>query len=223
MTERCAVVTGASSGIGKAIYEGLKESASTLGLNSVIGVSRRGPDIKAQLPRDTNDVLDNLKSRCADVRLLVNCAGIMVLGEETYAAPGYIFEVNFWAPYLLTVGLADRLRSGGGCVINIASVSGLVGDPGLPIYAASKAALISLTKSLALKYAPDIRVNAISPGFFRTNLVEGETPKELINQVPMRYEAEPKQLVGTVITMFLNDYMTGANVVVDGGLSCKAS
>jgi NAD(P)-dependent dehydrogenase (short-subunit alcohol dehydrogenase family) len=92
-------------------------------------------------------------------------------------------------------------------------------DPDLPIYAASKAALISLTKSLAKSYAPDVRVNCISPGFFKTNLVDEPTPTELIHTIPMKYEEDAKKITPVVDLIWKSQYMTGANIVIDGGVS----
>jgi 3-oxoacyl-[acyl-carrier protein] reductase len=106
-------------------------------------------------------------------------------------------------------------------VINISSISGLMADVDTPIYGASKAALISLSKTLAVKYAPEVRVNCISPGFFDTNLVPEKTPQELIDPVPLGFEAQPKMILPVVDAILNCPYMTGANIVVDGGLSCK--
>lgn len=108
----------------------------------------------------------------------------------------------------------------GSCIINIASISGMIAEPELPVYAASKAAVLSLTKSLARLYAPRVRVNAISPGFYNTNLVEGPTPPELLEKVPMKYESNPEELYPIVAMIYQTKYMTGANIVVDGGLIC---
>ena len=93
------------------------------------------------------------------------------------------------------------------------------GDPYTPIYAAGKAGIINLTKSLAVRLAPDIRVNCVSPGFFDTNLVQGKTPKQLINQVPMKREAQPKEIIPVIHMLQESSYITGANIVIDGGLS----
>ena len=67
--------------------------------------------------------------------------------------------------------------------------------------------------------APHVRVNCISPGFFNTNLVEGDTPQELIDQVPMLREAQPEEIIPVIDMLQKSTYMTGANIVIDGGLS----
>jgi len=206
-----AVVTGASSGIGQSIYRGLKGLPY---FDRVIGISRSGPD----LAMDVRSVPTDRFFSMAPVLLLVNCAGIMPLDEGGQERD--IFDVNFWGTYNMIKDLEGAFVPGS-CIINMASISGIVNDADIPIYSASKAALISLTKSLAKKYAPNIRVNCISPGFFYpTNLVPEAPPKELTDPIPMQYVAHPDELFPIVEMIFRSRYMTGANIVVDGGLSC---
>jgi short-subunit dehydrogenase len=148
-----AVVTGSSSGIGKAIYEHLKRLEGAA-FDRVLGVSRNGPDITADLT-DLGEI-DELVGRLQthDIGCLVNCAGVLRI-PETEADGFDLFELHFWAPYRLMIGLEEQLlRADSGCVINIASNASVLADPDTPIYAASKAALVSLSKSLAIKWAP---------------------------------------------------------------------
>jgi len=214
-----AIVTGASSGLGKEIYHYLlRDSESpSLGFDSVLGLSRRGPDVCIDLSSlrresDLFSLFPPSRILVPAIDLLVNCAGIMPFHETKE-----IFDVNFWSAYYLSF-LLEKHFSEGACIINISSVSGIMGEPDLPIYAASKAALISLTKSLARRFAPHIRVNCISPGFLKTNLVPGETPQELVHNIPLGYEELPENLCYLVKAVYLTRYMTGANIVVDGGL-----
>ncbi len=219
MYARIAIVTGASSGIGKAIYEELKKDD----FSRVIGVSRRGPDIYADITEDPehlqSKILDELDLKSSRVSLLVNNAGIMPFDV---AQDRRVFDVNFWGAYNMINILADVFAYGA-CVINIASISGVIHEEELPIYSASKAALISLTKSLAKRYAPSVRVNCISPGlFFPTDLVPGEEqpPQWLIDKIPMGKFGNPESLAEIVEMIYSNTYMTGANIIVDGGASC---
>ena len=220
---RTAVVTGASSGIGAMIYSRLQKMTGRY--DRVVGISRRGPDLSFDLgimnTHDYNTIKGQLLGDEDEISLLVNCAGIMPLKEAGHEQ--HIFDVNFWGTYKITMALLPKLIEAKGCVINIASVSGMVAEPDEVIYAVSKAAVISLTKSLAVKLAPSVRVNCISPGFFDTNLVEGPAPPDLIETVPMRYEADVEELWPVALSIISSGYMTGANIVVDGGLSCKAS
>lgn len=212
------VVTGASSGLGKAIYEHLHITG-----RSVISISRRGPDIKADLSNQMGCCAVVAELAEHPIRCLINCAGVLHLGPADDSNADQIFNLNFWAPYILSMGLRDSFISGQSSIINIASVSGMMADPDTPIYGASKAALISLTKSLAIKWAPHVRVNAISPGFFDTNLVPEPTPQHLIDPVPLGFEAHTNMILPAVQMLIDCAYITGANIAVDGGLSCKAA
>lgn len=204
-----ALVTGASSGIGKAIYNGL-----ILHNFLTYGLSRNGPDFSIDVSKLTEDDFDAILNFCEPVNLLVNCAGIMPLDESKRERE--IFDTNFWGTYDLMTKL--HFDSEKAVIINIASVSGMIAEPDVPIYAASKAAVISVTKSLAKKWAPHIRVNSISPGFFETNLAP-DPPKELTSQIPMGRVAKPDEILETVLSIWYSPYMTGTNIVLDGGVS----
>lgn len=204
-------VTGASSGLGRAIYNHF------LG-KGVIGISRHGPDIHVDLstPEGVDSVVRKLSER--PLSCLVNCAGVLHLGSDDALHHRQIFDLNFWTPYYLSTYLQFEM---GASIINMVSVSGLMADPETPVYGASKAALISLTRSLAVKWAPRVRVNAISPGFFDTNLVPEPTPRNLIDPVPMGFEATTEMILPVMDMLLDCPYITGANVVVDGGLSAR--
>lgn len=209
---KTVLVTGASSGLGKAIYEGYKELPGY----KVVGMSREGPDFSVNFEHDPWVYLKEIEH--LDVDVLINCAGFMSL-EEDLDLMNRLFAVNFKAPYVLSEHfLKDNL-----IIINIASVSGMVSDPDTPIYGATKAALISLTSSMAKNYASrGIRVNCISPGFFDTNLVPEPTPQYLLDTIPLgKKEGRPQEMFDVVRFIEQAKYMTGANIVIDGGLTCK--
>lgn len=207
------IITGASSGIGKALYDHYKEYPNKAHPHyDVIGVSRRGPDIELDLSTFTpGGPLRQLDG--AD--LLINAAGIMPLPEHS-ACYHTIMDTNFWAIVSLMRAMTFKR---GACVINIASVSATHPDEHLPIYAASKAAVIAYSKALAKQWAPNIRVNTISPGFYDTNLVEGDLPKDLLETIPMGFEDKPANLVPVVDMIWKHPYITGTDFIIDGGVS----
>jgi NAD(P)-dependent dehydrogenase (short-subunit alcohol dehydrogenase family) len=203
-----AVVTGASSGIGKAIYNHLKISGF-----SVIGMSRRGPDVFVDFRKGLS-FQNSFYSLVPDIKVLVNCAGIW---EDTN--PEIVFNVNFWSTVRLTEIVLPGLALNKGVVINIVSSSAKAALPDNPIYNASKAALLSWTKSMAIRHAQKVRFVAISPGFTRTPMFPED--KELVAKlVPMGYEAQPEDILPVIDMVLDAKYVTGADIAVDGGVSC---
>jgi hypothetical protein len=227
-----AVITGASSGIGLACSQYLMRCG-----HSVIGIARTDPpefegmykhrfefvrmDLADRLNRSI--LIDAIKQKNNTVDLLVNNAGVFHMEEKYPESFHELIRINLEAVYHLCTGFVEKgmLRSGSS-IVNIASVSGIKCEPDSPIYAATKAGVISLTKSFALKWAKfGIRVNAISPGFIgNTNLCEGDAPKELIDTIPMKCEGAPEDIAKMLLELTVSTYMTGANVVIDGGLTC---
>ena len=220
--KRVAVVTGASSGIGKAIAQYYHNEGF-----HVVGIQRHTIGSGTNSPVDTEITEDLSTPEGAEesvimvgkqfdrIDVLVNNAGIMTLDGEG----GEIFIINMCTPILLSNDLLSLLTTAGGHIINIASVSGIIGDTDAPLYSACKAGIINFTRSLAKQLAPNRRVNCISPGFFNTNLVPGRAPKHLIDKVPMKREAQPYEIIPVVDMLQKSPYITGANIVIDGGLS----
>ena len=204
-----AIVTGASSGIGRAIYNWLiSQEVITW------GVSRRGPSLKLDL-MDEQD-RRNLKGEVGQVNTLILNHGIMSFREDIDF--NTLFMTNLYSYWRLLN--MDLVGHGGNIILN-ASVAGVVGDKELTLYAALKAGVINLTKSYAKKLVDNnIRVNCFSCGFFATNLAgEGPTPPALIDEIPMHREAHPIEIIPVIDMLMQTDYMTGRNIIIDGGLS----
>src|SRR5574344_423803 len=112
------------------------------------------------------------------------------------------------------------LKQRSGCIVNLSSVSGIYGNAGQANYAASKAGIIGLTKSLAKELTPrGIRVNAIAPGFIQTDMTKDLNTEKIIEHIPLRRLGQPEDIAKTV--KFLADdglYITGQVIGVDGGL-----
>lgn len=208
-----AIITGSTSGIGRAFYHHFKDNPNW----NVIGIAEKLSDYDVDLSKLKEHLYfdDDMQ-----IDLLINCAGIFLMPEPIlHKNVRKVMNVNFWGTYWMIRSILPFMLMEGGNIINIASVSGMGCEEDEPIYAASKAAVISLTKSYALNLAPNIRVNCISPGFYNTNLVKGDLPDHLLRTIPMEFEDEPEHLCSVVDMILKTPYLTGANIVVDGGLS----
>jgi 3-oxoacyl-[acyl-carrier protein] reductase len=214
------VITGASSGIGKALAQYYTKRE-----DEIFSIDRHhGFDLRTiwGLEIAVNEV-----NTIGDIDVLINNAGVMLpfeTDEEMDLRTGRdMIHVNLTATWYFMKYIQIRRKTPqkhGGNIINIASIAGINHDGDTALYSATKAGVISLTKAYAKLYAPiGVRVNSISPGLFDTNLVPEPTPDWLINKVPLKYEEQPEKLC-PIVNMILNTkYMTGANIVVDGGLS----
>jgi NAD(P)-dependent dehydrogenase (short-subunit alcohol dehydrogenase family) len=167
----------------------------------------------------------------APLKALVNSAGIAAnvrFADTTSDMLRRIYDVNVVGAFTLSQALAPVLReNGGGSIVHIASVSGIKGSLGRSAYGASKGALITLTKIMAVELADDlIRVNAIAPGPVETPMVKenhtSETRAEWHRSVPMRRYGRPEEIASAIA--FLVDgrqssYVTGQILAVDGGFT----
>ena len=236
---RTAIVTGASRGIGLAIAEALvadganvvltsrhqeaaDTAASALGSERAVGYGAHATDEEAAAACVAFAV-----ESFGSLDILVNNAGTNpAFGPVVDQDKGRFMktlDVNLWAPALWT-GLAWRawMREHGGTVVNTASVGGIAVGPNLGVYHASKAALIHLTKQLALELAPKVRVNAVAPGVVRTRLAEAlwKEHEDAVSAVtPLGRIGEPSD-VASAVAFLASDrasWITGETIVMDGG------
>ncbi len=238
--EGCALVTGAARGIGAATALALAEEGWPVAVNyrsdaeaagSVVDeITRRGGTASAwgadiSSSEQVTEMFQGIESDLGRVLVLVNNAGTRAdglapqLGEEAWSS---VLETNLSGAFHTTKrALGPMLRARFGRVVNVASVVGIRANPGQANYAASKAGLIGMTKSIAVEVARrGITVNAVAPGLVETRLTEG-LGNGLAERIPARRVGTPEEVAACIRFLASEEaaYVTGTVLAVDGGLS----
>jgi 3-oxoacyl-[acyl-carrier protein] reductase len=229
-----ALITGAASGMGLAtarrfLGEGWTVVAVDRDAGALDGTAADlSSDRLLTAPVDVTDraaLQDALDRLAGDVplRAVVNVAGIYpptTLADFTEAAYRRIFDVNVLGTLNVCAVTAPRLRAaGGGAIVNFASVDALAVSPGQLIYSASKAAVLAITRSLAVELAPDgITVNSVAPGWVDTpgNAATGRMA-EVASSIPLGRVAQPDEVAHWAFQLAVGPYVTGETLVISGG------
>ncbi|EEX10428.1 3-oxoacyl-(acyl-carrier-protein) reductase [Ruegeria lacuscaerulensis ITI-1157] len=240
LTGKCALITGASGGIGGEIARTLHAAGATVGLSGtrveplqkladelgerahVLPCNLSDPEAVAALPKQAAEAM-------GAVDILVNNAGItrdnifMRMSDEEWQS---VIDVNLTATAKLCKGvLRGMMKARWGRIINISSVVGATGNPGQANYAASKAGMVGMTKSLAYEVASrGITANAVAPGFITTAMTEKLTDDQkagILAQVPAGRMGEPSEIAAAVLYLASPEagYVTGTTLHVNGGMA----
>ena len=218
-----AVITGAASGIGAALAAGFRQAGY-----DVVAVDRTaGPDVRVLDVTDEAGVTA-FAARIDPLAVLINAAGIVRRGEEYDAAAfANVLDINLVGTLRMSTACRPALARARGAIVNLASMFAYFGAAHAPAYAASKAGVVQLTKSLAIAWAAEgIRVNAIAPGWIETPFTDPVRADETRNRAilqrsPMRRWGTPEELVGPALFLASDAarFVTGAVLPVDGGYS----
>ena len=243
INSQVAVVTGAAQGNGRAIAIGLARSGARVAccdvqiglLDQTVNEANSLGGEAIAIPLDVTEdvrcrsVAAEVEEKLGVTSILVNNAGIIRRtppDAKTFADDWkQVMSVNATAVMQMTRAFLPQLRATKGCIVNIGSIMSFTAAPNISAYAASKGAVMQLTKALAHDLAPDgIRVNALAPGVIETPMTEvtRQNP-ELIDRflahTPMGRTGQPEELVGPVLFLAspASSYVTGAILPVDGG------
>ncbi|WP_238364420.1 3-oxoacyl-ACP reductase FabG [Mesobacterium pallidum] len=240
LTGKCALVTGASGGIGGEIARALHAASATVGLSGtreaplqdlaaelgerahVLPCNLSDPEAVAALPKQATEAMGSLD-------ILVNNAGItrdnlfMRMSDDEWQS---VIDVNLTVTFKLCKGaLRGMMKSRWGRIINISSVVGATGNPGQGNYAAAKAGMVGMSKSLAYEVASrNITVNAVAPGFIQTAMTDKLTDDQksaILTQIPTGRMGTPEEIAAAVLYLASPEaaYVTGTTLHVNGGMA----
>jgi len=241
--QQVALVTGGGTGIGEAVSLLLAEEGAAVAVNysrsqaeaeavvaKIEKTGGRAMAVQADVSRDDQvcAMVDNVVETLGRLNILVNNAGTTErvpytdLDGMTDLAWDRIMAVNAKGTFLCSRAAIKAMKiQGSGQIINTTSISAYTGQGSCIAYSASKAAIINITRALAVSQAPEIRVNAVAPGVVETRWIEGmeEFTDPHREATPMGRLATPEDVALAVFGLAINEFITGKTLVVDGGRS----
>jgi NAD(P)-dependent dehydrogenase (short-subunit alcohol dehydrogenase family) len=234
---KVALITGGARGIGFGVAEALLQSGyhvvvTGLSDDEVAAVPARDKLLAYQLDVTDDQAVADVIAKQSRLDALINCAGMILRGGTEYEIASFqkVMDVNLTGTMRMCLAAREKLgASGHGVIINTASMLSYFGGPLTPAYAASKGAIVQLTKSLAVAWADEgIRVNAIAPGWIETDLTRGAREdaarsQAILARTPMKRWGIPADIGGVVAHLCSDEarFITGAVIPIDGGYSAQ--
>jgi NAD(P)-dependent dehydrogenase (short-subunit alcohol dehydrogenase family) len=240
--DKGAIVTGGSRGIGAAIVAALDSAGYRV---LTCGRGTRPADLPASVhwmsadvskPTDAAALVDFASAELGPLTLLVNNAGVQVektIGESTDADWDLVVDINCRGVFNMSRAVLPVMQEHGGSIVNIGSISGNVADPSMALYNASKAFVHGLTRSIAVDHGPQVRCNAISPGWIMTEMATdgfalADDPeramRDAIARHPVGRMGKPEDIANAVLWLASDQshYVNGACITVDGGMTAAS-
>jgi 3-oxoacyl-[acyl-carrier protein] reductase len=239
LKNKVAIVTGASGGLGEAMALALAEQGAKVAILDLKDGSRVVKKLKNKSKyykldvtneKDIENVVNQVKKEFGFIDILINNAGIYFPTPITKTRVedwDKMLNINLRGYFLMVKHCIPKMKKGGK-IINISSIAGHHAFAGSSAYNASKGAVIQLTKTMALEYAPmGINVNAICPGIFVTPMTKGllNSMQPIIkNSIPLKRAGQAKEIGGLAVYLASDEasYMTGSIITIDGGWVCHS-
>ncbi|HDS06678.1 MAG TPA: SDR family oxidoreductase [Bacteroides sp.] len=245
LKNKIAIVTGGASGIGKETVKALAEKKVKVAIadnNEKAGkllekeLLEKGAEVMFIFVDVANEesvekMVNDTVRKYGQLDIIVNNAGVGIMTtthEMSFEEYNRVISINLHGVFF---GCKHAIRqmlntAGCGCIINTSSILGFVGQPGAFAYNASKGAVNTLTKSLALEYAEkNIRVNAVNPGYVESGMVNrealGDFYDTLVSRHPIGRLGKPEEIAHAIMFLIENEFVTGLNLIVDGGYTIQ--
>ena len=243
-TGKRILVTGGSRGIGKAAARAFLERGARIAVNGrtaesvATAMEALGGERVIAAPGDVatkagfDTVVGQALKGLGGLDVLVNSAGVFrsgpIDGFTDEAEWDRMVDINLKGPYFCAMAALAGLREAKGCIVNVASESGLIGNLGCTVYCASKGGLVYMTRAMALDLAPEVRVNCICPGGVDTDMVhqdlaQFDDPAAALRQLregyPLKRIGTAEEVAAGILYLASAGFVTGAALAMDGGSS----